>query len=540
VDVVVLDKLMNLVGELVLARSQIADVISEDDAGRLAEPFRHLRLVTSELQDSVMQARLQSVGTLTAKFHRLARDLAGSLEKKVRLETTGDDVGVDKGIHEALRDPLVHLVRNAIDHGIESPAERIAAGKDPEGRLRIAASHRGDRIHIEISDDGRGIDPTRLVASALGAGLLSPEAAESIGDAEALNLMFVAGLSTKEQVSNISGRGVGMDVVRASLNNVGGAIEVSSRIGHGTVFRIDVPLTLAIMPTVLVWSGGDRYAIPRVYVQEVVYVDAALAATAISAVGGARIMRRPGGLLALIELADHLGVTAAPGDSGGAYVVIVTIGGRSFGIVVDEMGDSTEVVVKPLTAATQGITIFAGVTILSNGRPSLIIDLDGLANAAGLMTVRKDEPVALDVATVETESLLVATTADGGRLAVPLAAVRRLEQFPSSAVERTSVLDLIQYEGTVLPLLYAAEVVQGDQSRRQVTAPREGLLKTVVCESSLGLVGLVVATVEDVVSEVVVAPRSASGGLVTRRVIVGGRVTELVDVEMLIAKGALL
>jgi two-component system chemotaxis sensor kinase CheA len=537
VDVGVLDRLMNLVGELVLARSQIGHVAADEDDGPLAPPYRQLVRITTDLQENVMQARLQPVGAVTGKFPRIARDLAASLGKRIRVELEGEDVGVDRAVNEALREALLHLVRNTVDHGIESPPERTAAGKDPEGCLRIRASHAGGRVHIELSDDGRGVDPERLAARAVSTGLLTREEANALSPSGALQLMFLPGLSTKEEVTTVSGRGVGMDAVRANLDELGAGIEVSSELRRGTVFRINIPLTLAIVPTVLVWAGGERYALPQIHVREVVHLEPDDVLSSVDEVDGTRIHRLRGRLLPLVAMAEHLRVTPTGTSADGLTIVVVGIDGRRFGIVVDAVGDTVDAVVKPLTQATRSIAMFAGVMILSDGRPALIVDLDGLAAAGGLLTPSADDAAPSAASEkVQKTSLLLATVASGEHLAVALSAVQRLEHFPRERVQRSRGSDVVQYGDAILPLMRVGELLPGfgtgDERASVETAEH---VPTIVCHSSAGPVGLVVERIEDVVVErLEPSSRSRQRGA-ARRLVVDDRVTELIDVEALVA-----
>ena len=539
VEVAVLDKLKDLVGELILARSQIGNVATETEEGPLVLPYRQLRRVTAALQENIMQARLQPVGAVTGKFPRIARDLAGTMGKRIRVELDGEDVGVDKAVNESLRDALLHLVRNTVDHGIESPDERVAAGKDPEGRLCIRASHEGGRIRLELSDDGRGVDPRALAARAVSAELITRERADALTSSEAMELMFMAGLSTKAEITTVSGRGVGMDIVRTNLDQIGGSIEVSSELGRGTVFRIDVPLTLAVVPIVQVWSGGGRYALPQIHVQEVVHLDPAAVRSSVDDLDGARIHRLRDRLLPLVELADQLGVTAAATPADGLMVVVVDIHGKRFGLVVDAVGDTTEVVVEPLTRATRSIAVFAGVTILADGRPTLIVDLNALAAAAGVVGSGDDRPREVEVSgdVVDESSLLLATGTGGGHLAVSLSAVQRLERFPREIVQRSGEVDVVQYGDAILPLLRLDELLpdaRADRNRSSAAAAEH--VQTIVCHSADGPVGLVVDRIDDVVAEPSVPAQPSSRRGVIRRLVIDDRVTELLDIDALVAR----
>lgn len=533
VDVDVLDKLMDLAGELVLVRGKIGDLAADEHGRVLLEPHRELRRVSSELLENVTNARLQPVGLVTRKSPRIARDLAASMGKSVRVELEGEDVGVDRAINEALRDVLLHLVRNVIDHGIEKPADRLAAGKDAEGLLRIRASRAGGGVHLEVSDDGQGIDPDRLAARAVSGGLLTSEDAAALDVDRRFELIFLSGLSTKAEVTSVSGRGVGMDAVRARLDRVGGSITVSSEIGRGTVFGIDVPLTLAIVPAIVVWSGGSRYCVPQVHVQEVVHLDPDELQGSVDDIDGARIHRLRGGLLPLVDLAEQFGLTSRAEPDDGVSVVVVEIDRRRFGIVVDEVGDTVEAVVKPLTRGIRSIPVFAGVAVMSDGRPALILDLQGLADTASLTAGAPAEPVEDAPPARDTMELLLALGPGGRRLAVPLSSIWRLERFPTERVQRDWDAEVVQYGEGILPLHRLLDHAGANEGRRPT--PADGEVDVVVCNTSAGRVGLVVETVEDVVDgEPVSSPLPDRPG-VAGRVLIGEHVAEVVDPEALIA-----
>ncbi len=534
VDVAILDTLMDLVGELVLVGSRIGELAALDDDGPLAAPYRDLRVVSAELQDSVMTARLQPVGTVTGKFHRIARDLAAALGKHIVVQVEGEDVGVDKAVNEALRDPLLHLVRNALDHGIESPAERTAAGKPVAGHLRIRTFHEGGRVHLEVSDDGRGVDAEALVAKAVAASLLTGDEATRLDQADQLALMFHAGLSTKQDVTSTSGRGVGMDVVRTSLEQVGGSIEVASSAGRGTQFRLSIPLTLAIMPILVAWCGDEHYAIPQVHLREVVHLDAESLADRIDVVSSARMLRLRGRLLPLVDLAACLGDTSRRTD-GALVVVVLDSDGRRFGLVVDDVGDTVDAVVKPLPRRLRGVVAYAGTTILGDGRATLILDVPALAGAAGIAVSTPED--AASAAATTTVGLLLATAPDGGRLAVRIAQVRRLEHFAHEQVEQMGALDVVQYAGGILPLVHVSALLPERRltGREASGVPTSESIAAVVCHGAQGLVGFVVRSIDDVVAEPAVPRQPPSRPGVEACLVVDGQVTELLDLEALTA-----
>lgn len=350
VDVGLLDKLMNLVGELVLARNQILQYTSTaDDSGFVATSQR-LNLITTELQEGVMKTRMQPIGNVWAKFPRVVRDLALACKKQVRIEMEGKETELDKTIIEAIKDPLTHIVRNSVDHGMELPAERVARGKPAEGRLLLRAYHEGGQVNIEISDDGAGVNTERVKAKAIQKGIVTAEQAARMGERELVNLIFAPGFSTAEQVSNISGRGVGMDVVKTNIEKIGGTVDVQSVAGQGTTLKIKIPLTLAIIPALVVTTGGDRFAIPQVSLLELVRLEGDEAEAGIEMVYGAPVYRLRGRLLPLVNLAHALGLQEgfrSAGAQEAVNIVVLQADEHTFGLVVDEINDTEEIVVKP-------------------------------------------------------------------------------------------------------------------------------------------------------------------------------------------------
>jgi two-component system chemotaxis sensor kinase CheA len=536
VDVADLDKLMDLVGELVLARAEIGELTVDDDDGPLTIPYQKLRFVTAELQDRVMRARLQTVGTVIGKFHRVARDLATGAGKQVRVEIGGEDLGVDKAVNESLRDPLLHLVRNAIDHGIESPAERIAAGKPAVGVLRIRAFHDGGRVQVEVSDDGSGIDTVGLVERAIAAGMITQEAADRLAPREALGLMFRAGLSTKEEITSLSGRGVGMDAVRAGLERIGGSVDVTSARGQGTTFRISVPFSISVMPALVTRCGGERYAIPLVDVHDVVQFDRTQVEAATPDVGSAGMVELRGRRLALVDLAGHLGLPASRRDEG-LVVVVLESSTQRLGLLVDGIADTSETVVKPLPLAVSSIGTYSGITILPDGHPVLILDVAMLLTMSGA-DLEHDE-VAADEQPIEVDSsLLVARCVDGRHVAFAISDVRRLERFSVAAIERRDDAEVVPYRDGLLPLVRIDEMHGRGVGPLEPSTDRT-IFEAVVCESSIGPIGLVVDHIEDIVDE-----PSASTPVPNRRgvaasFIVDERVTDLLDIEALLSDAGL-
>ncbi|HYH66620.1 MAG TPA: chemotaxis protein CheA [Urbifossiella sp.] len=534
VDVGLLDKLMTLVGELVLARNQLVGFHAVREDAALHGPVQRLDLLTTELQAGVMKTRMQPVGTLWGKFPRIVRDLAAACGKQVRLDLDGGDTDLDKSIVEAIRDPLTHIVRNAVDHGIEPPAARTARGKPAEGRLHLHATHEGGKVVIRVSDDGGGIDPARVRTKAVAAGLVTPDQAGRMTDRELVNLVFLPGFSTADSVTHFSGRGVGMDVVRTNVEKIGGTVDLESRPGGGTTVSMKIPLTLAIIPALTVTCGGDRYCIPQVSLLELVRLDGGQGHAGVEYVHGAPVYRLRGSLLPLVYLDRLLRVESARPADGGATVVVIQADDRPFGLVVDDIHDTGEIVVKPLRKQLKGAAAFSGATILGDGRVALILDVLGLAQRAGVVSGPRERAVAerpSSVAAAQVRETVLLVSSGGGRMAIPLAAVDRLEEFPRASVERVGGRSVVQYRGEILPLVRAAR--KGRRKRPAGAGERRGL-QVAVCAADGRRVGLVVNRLLDVVDEAVTARAPAGRPGVLFTAVVQDRVTEFLDIAAVV------
>jgi two-component system chemotaxis sensor kinase CheA len=555
VDVGLLDKLMALVGELVLARNQLVQFTTTQENAALLGTAQRLNQLTTELQTNVMKTRMQPINTIWSKFPRVVRDLAVACGKQARLEMEGQDTELDKSIIEAIRDPLTHLLRNAIDHGIEPPAGRQARGKAAEGRLALHAFHEGGKVIIEMTDDGGGIDPQRVRARAIQAKLLTPEQADRLNDRELVNLVFLPGFSTVDRVTQFSGRGVGMDVVRTHVEKIGGTVTIESRLGQGTTVRLKIPLTLAIIPALTVTSARDRYAIPQVSLLELVRLEGEQAQRGIEMIQGVPVYRLRGNLLPLVYLDRQLQPEGSQparvntGADGAVNIVVLQADDRPFGLVVDAIHDTEEIVVKPLQKQLKGISVFAGATIMGDGRVALILDVLGLAQRAHVVTgVRErtligDKPAGVTEPTGDRQTVLLFATRDGSRMAIPLALVDRLEEFPRSAVERVGPQEVVQYRGEILPLIYVSRVLRRRQpaqdgraaSRRRspssARAQASNPIQVVVYARKGQRVGLVVDRILDIAEETLVSRSPAHRPGVRFTAVIQGRVTEFLDVE---------
>jgi two-component system, chemotaxis family, sensor kinase CheA len=533
VDVGQLDHVMNLVGELVLARNQILQYGAASQDPGFAGAAQRLNVLTTELQASVMKTRMQPIGNVWNRFPRVVRDLANVCQKAVELELDGSSTELDRSIIEAIKDPLIHAVRNAIDHGIESAERRRRAGKPATGRLRLSAYHEGGQVNIEVSDDGGGIDADKVRARALQRGLVSDERALRMSERELLQLIFLPGFSTAEAVTHLSGRGVGMDVVKTNIEKIGGTVDVSSRPGAGTTLKIKIPLTLAIIPALVVTSGGEHFAIPQVNLVELVRLEGD--ARGIEILHGTPLYRLRGNLLPLVFLNDALKLPRRS-DAGVSSIVVLQADDRQFGLVVDGINDTEEIVVKPLGKELKSLDVFAGATIMGDGRVTLILDALGVARRAGVLAWSRDRGTAgalqAPPARAELrESLLLFRVGGSARMAIPLSLVARLEEIAPSAIERAGGREVIQYRGAVLPLVF----VEREFSAGARVRTDQPLLVVVYTERGKS-VGLVVEEILDFVDEVVRIDDQGRGGGLLGVAVIQGRVTDLLDVHGLIRR----
>lgn len=550
IDVHLLDRLMNLVGELVLARNQLLLEVASSNHADLPATAQRLNHVTTDLQEQVMKTRMQPIGNLWNKLPRLARDVAAECGKAVRLDLEGAETELDRTIIEAMRDPITHLVRNAIDHGIESPEERVARGKPAEGRLLIRAFHEGGKVHIEISDDGAGLSLDRVRERALEQDLVTPERATRMTDRDWANVIFLPGFSTARRVTSVSGRGVGMDVVKINVERIGGAIEVESRPGRGMTFRIRIPLTLAIVPALIVTAGEERYAIPQVNLTELIRVEAAESTVRLPVAFDAPVLRYRDGLLPLIDLRETLRAPMAPAPerTGGAVsIAVLHADGVTVGLVVDSIVASQEIVVKPLIEPLRRIAVFAGATILGDGGVALILDVPGLARHAGISVragggfVPAEAPAAEPDAT-PLRTLVLCHAGDRWTVAIPQEQIARLEEIPRHAVERIGDRAMIQYRRGILPLASLGAILDLNGATESADAgwlPDRDPLPVVVHQRDGRSLGLVVESIVEILEErvAVSAAPGARPGL-SGAVVVRGSVTELLDLERLLESSA--
>jgi two-component system chemotaxis sensor kinase CheA len=519
VTVSLLDQLMNLAGELVLSRNQLLQTITSGDVRSAEAVGQRIDLVTSELQEAIMLTRMQPIGNVFSKFPRVVRDLSKKLGKQMDLTIVGKDVELDKTIIESINDPLTHLVRNSVDHGIESPEERIKKGKDVRGLIVLKAYHAAGQVVIEISDDGKGLDGNMLAEAAVKKGLITSDQAKVMSEKERINLILLPGFSTAKQVTDVSGRGVGMDVVKTNLDQLGGSIEIESEVGKGSTISIKLPLTLAIIPCQIVMTGGERYAIPQVNLEELLRIPAAKVKERVEKVGDAEVVRLRGNLLPLIRMAEVFDIAPTYYDpiqeetrgdrrqniadrrskstplfkeegeppppsredeyskqriaderrqnpASALNIVVVSTGAMKYGLIVDRLHDSEEIVIKPLGRHLQQCQGYAGATIMGDGRIALILDVSNIARMSGLTSLDGSErgkelaEAAKEsiTKTRDKQSLLTFSSSPNEQFGVPLNQVERVEKIHRDNIEEIGGRRVMQYRGGSLPLISIDEV----------------------------------------------------------------------------------
>jgi two-component system chemotaxis sensor kinase CheA len=562
---------MNLVGELVLARNQILQCANTTEESSLLAASQRLDLITTELQGGVMKTRMQPIGNIWGKLPRTVRDLALDCGKQVRVEMEGKETELDKTLVEAIKDPLTHLVRNSVDHGIERPEIRQAAGKNPEGLLSLRAFHEGGQVNIEIADDGAGLDQERIRNKAIEKGLVTADQAGRMNDREIVNLILMPGFSTAEKLTKVSGRGVGMDVVKTHIERIGGTVDVQSKTGKGVLVRMKIPLTLAIIPALIVTSAGEPYAIPQVSLLELVGLDGGLSSKAIETIHGSPVYRLRGRILPLVHLKSALHLSdanvtnTAPNDKGKASgnaldqnarapsaeanrinIVVLEADGRQFGLVVDEINDTEEIVVKPLSKHLKDISVYAGATIMGDGKVALILDVLGLAQCSSVLAEGHAQDHAQEIEAAQKadsgkQKLVLFAAAAGARMAVPLELLARLENIPGAQVERSGNRWVTQYRGQILPLIRVSHALE--ERRRTLpptdilTLPTTDMLEVLVLENEQESFGLVVNHILDIVESTLEPKSPPTRAGVLHSCVISERVTELLDVPTLLLAG---
>jgi two-component system chemotaxis sensor kinase CheA len=522
VAVDVLENLMTLVSELVLTRNQLLQMFRGRDDIALAEPMQRLNLVTSELQEGVMKARMQPIGNAWAKLPRIVRDLSVDTGKMISLRMLGGDTELDRQVLELIRDPLTHMVRNSADHGIEPPERRRQLGKHESGTIALKACHEGGHIIIEIADDGCGLDVDRIRCNAVDKGLVTTEEARRLSDHQLQQLIFRPGFSTAERVTSVSGRGVGLDVVRTNIAKIGGTIDLKSAAGEGTALTIKIPLTLAIVSVLIVGCGGQRFALPQIDVRELVDVSAG-SRHALELINGTPVLRLRSALLPVVSLRALLGLgSESTEDSGSSFVVVSQVGSGRFGIVVDRVLDTEEIVVKPVARILRRISIYAGTTILGDGSVIMILDPNGIAAGIGPGALTESDAREPAIGSGDRRTPLVLFRAGGpAPKAVPMALVARLEEVDMATIEHVAGCRVVQYGGGLMPLVM---LEPGDGW------PAAGRRPVLVFADRGRTAGLVVDDIVDIVEDdpEIQVPSHRPGFLGVARI--AGKATDLIDV----------
>jgi two-component system chemotaxis sensor kinase CheA len=576
VDIALLDKLMNLVGELVLARNQLVQLAAKKRSQAFLAPSQRLNLVTTELQEEVMKTRMQPINNVWSKVPRLVRDVAASCNKRVRVVMEGKETELDRTILDAIKDPLTHIIRNAVDHGLEEPHVRTKRGKPPGGTIALRAFHEGGHVNIEVSDDGGGLNPERLIQRALERGLITPEQADRLTPREAMSLIFRPGFSTAASVTSVSGRGVGMDVVKTNIERIGGTVDLSSTLRLGTSIKLKIPLTLAIIPALIVTSGGERFAIPQVSLIEFVRLDSAHTDRGIEYVGGAPVHRLRGKLLPLVYLNEVLclpdlkdkdanirregsffsfegdldeddleDLFSEEMDKKITNIIVLQSDGQHFGLVVDSVNDTEEIVVKPLSKQLKSIPALAGATIRGDGRIALILDVLGIAQE-GLIMARSSAENSADgraprvVGRGGLETFLLVSLRPGDIVVIPLADVARIEEVTDESIEYLGHIQVVQYRGEILPLVKVSDILgdagvsAADLNTRTATLGSADKVSVVVYQERGISVGFVVQGIVDIASERIDVRSGSQRPGVSYSTVIRGRITEIIDVDKLL------
>ena len=475
VDVTLLEKQMNLVSELVLLRNRLLQLATESNERNLTSTVHGLNYVTSELRKNVMKTRMQPVSQLFDKLPRIVRDVSKDIGKKVRLETQGGDTELDKTLLEAIKDPVTHILRNSIDHGIEMPENRQKTGKPEEGVVCVRAFHEGGNFHLEIADDGLGIDAQRVRQKAVSKGLVAESMAGKMSESELLKLIFLPGLSTAEKVTNVSGRGVGMDVVKTNIERIGGRANLETVRGKGTTVSLEIPLTLATIPALTVLSGNSVFAIPQAALVEMIALDGEDVKKCIQSIDGVSVFRFRGTVLPLIHLREELKLaTPENNESEVVKLVVVRTEGRQVALLVDGIRNTEEIVIKPLDKRFKSIGLYSGAAVLGDGRVALILDIAALARRAGMLAQQGAGEKTESGSRKEKMTLLLLGGSGGERMAIPIDFVQRLEEFESNAKEPLAGQFVMQYRGEILPVVTLAELLDERRSKRRTDQGENG------------------------------------------------------------------
>jgi two-component system chemotaxis sensor kinase CheA len=528
VNIDTLENLMTMVSELVLTRNQLLDIVRRQEESDFKVPLQRLSSVTAELQEGVMKTRMQPIGNAWQKLPRIVRDLATELGKDIELEMHGADTELDRQVLERIKDPLAHMVRNSADHGLESSADRISAGKQTKGTIRLTAYHEGGHIVIGIADDGRGLNTERIKAKAIAAGLASEAEIEKMSEARIHEFIFAPGFSTADKITSVSGRGVGMDVVRTNIDQIGGSIDVKSVIGEGSNFTIKIPLTLAIISALIVQVGNQRFAIPQLAVEELVRVHAK-SEHRIERIKDAAVLRLRNKLLPLVNLKTLLKMEDGQPVPEKGFIVVARVGAQTFGIIVDSVFHTEEIVVKPMATKLRHIGMFSGNTILGDGSVIMIIDPNGAAQAIGAAVIASEIARWGDESTGEDQeessnmtSMLLFRAGSPELKAVPLSLVTRLEEIDCRKIELSNGRHMVQYRGQLMPLVSISDEV--------LIKSKDATQPLLVFSDSIHSMGLVVDEIVDIVEDRLNIEVSSERPGVIGSAVIKGQATEIIDI----------
>ena len=533
VSIDVLENLMQMVSELVLTRNQLMQIVRSKEDKELITPLQQLSHITSELQEGVMKTRMQPIGNAWSKFPRLIRDLSIELGKKIDLKMNGAETELDRQLLEVIKDPLTHMVRNSCDHGLETPAERLAAGKPEVGTVTLSAYHEGGHIIIEIVDDGRGINIERVKQKAISNGIATESSLATMSEKQIAQFVFAAGFSTAEKVTSVSGRGVGMDVVKTNIQKIGGAIDLDSTWGKGSKVAVKIPLTLAIVSVLIVETHGQKFAIPQINVLELVRA-APDSPVHIETINNALVMRLRDKLLPLAVMSEVLGFGCKHEDllKKEIYIVVCRVGTYDFGVLVDRIYDTEEIVVKPVSEILKSITIYSGNTILGDGSVIMILDPNGVARTISNVDIssRTDDAIALNLQKVEqTVPFLSFALGKGAPKAVPLELVSRLEEIDVKDIEVAGDKPVVQYRGDLMRLITLDA---------EFSLPNDGLVDVIVFSYDKKVIGLVVNEIIDIVQapfDIRITSKAAKQHGYLGSMVISGKTTDVVDIGYLLA-----
>jgi two-component system, chemotaxis family, sensor kinase CheA len=531
VSIDVLENLMQMVGELVLTRNQLLQIVRNRNDSEFTGPLQHLSHITSELQEGIMKTRMQPISNAWSKFPRLIRDLSHELNKKIDLKMIGAETELDRQLLEMIKDPLTHMVRNSADHGLEMPADRAKAGKTETGTVTLSAYHEGGHIIIDIADDGRGLNINRIKEKIITNALATPAEVAALSDQQLMQYIFRAGFSTAEKVTSVSGRGVGMDVVRTNIERIGGTIDLSSELGKGSKFSIKIPLTLAIVSVLLVSSGEERFALPQINVQELVRVGGD-SEHHIEHINSAAVLRLRGKLLPLLSLADVLQIAEKEQENQDkvSFIVVCKVGGFSFGLVVERVFDTEEIVVKPTSEMLKHIDIYSGNTILGDGSVIMILDPNGLARATGeneIIAERDDDLASKNSKDNKKINFLLFTSESDAPKAVPLELVSRLEEIDMTKVEMSGDQPVVQYHDDLMRLCR----ISGNNE-----LPKTGTKEVIVFTYDGKIIGLVVDEIMDIVSTHYDIKMAFNNKYFIGSMVIDGKTTDIVNVSNLLGQ----